>query len=606
MKKVVLGLMMALSFFACKKEANTDSGSGQGGGSVVPVYGKADILDLMFSSDATGLDASSMHNPVTTNGSFVLSTWFDAKYGRYIPHFGGNAESVVGTGYYRIDYHENIPFLTAIQKGFTLETVFCIDALPSTSGDGVGVVSSLEEAGFGLWVDGNGNLCFEIFASNQKLLKSGKNTVKAGTFHHAVANYEPGTSKISLYLDGELKATVDADGPLTLSTVKARRWLCVGGDCSTALNYAQRTFKGDIPFVRMYSLPLTARTIAEHTLTFKHDPETPIAVSELAYLTPCQVASGCKYYIYGTGFKNGDAIVLSNNRGQTVCTTTVGSGYAIATIPSSLVSGTYSLGVRRGETTKMLGSTVLTVASEPGAGAKTRVFAHRCVHNNTSGPYENTLEAFKATMNAGILGAEFDVWITTDGQVVVHHDGTMGGYVFESSTWSQLKNLKMPTGEHLPLLSEFLDEGKKNSKFICNFEIKVHTDNQRNRACADAVAELISARGMTAQCRLMSYSEVALDRLHEKLPTLKLDFLGTKDPNELKTKSYNGISYNMNLLSAHPDWIDTMHKMGWEVTTWTPATAPEMMTFINLGVDYITVDQTAIAKQVTERTYVSR
>ena len=607
MKRIIPLLLLLCQFFpACQKNSAPSVPEGGGGGGKTPVYGEADLLNLSFSSDATAQDVSRLRNPVVTNAGFTLSSYFDSQYGRYIPHFGGNAEATVGSGYYRIDYFSNAALKEALLKGFSLEVVFSIDALPS-SATGSAVVSSLQSAGFGLSVDKGGNLCYDLYAPKLISLKSGNGTVKAGSYHHVVAQYDPSAGKAMMYLDGELKASAAA-GSLELPSASSAAWLCVGADCSSSLNYAERTFKGDIPYVRMYSSQLTARSVAENQLSLKHPAAEAFSISDLAYLTPCQVSGGCKYYIYGKGFSASDGVVLSGARGETVCTTAYNSGgYVVVTIPTSLVSGRYSLLLRRNASSRMLGSVEFQVATTPGEGPRTKVFAHRCKHNNNSGPYENTLEAFKATMSAGILGAEFDVWITTDGKVPVHHDGVLpSGKTFETSSWSELKNLKLPTGEHLPLLEEFLDEGKKNSRFILNFEIKVHKDNQRNRACADAVAELISARNMATQCRVMSYSEVALDRLKEKLPTLKLDYLGTQDPMNIKNKGYAGISYNMNLICAHPEWVKQMHDLGMEVTTWTPATVPDMMTFINMDVDYLTVNEVALAKTVTQRTYVSK
>lgn len=49
--------------------------------------------------------------------------------------------------------------------------------------------------------------------------------------------------------------------------------------------------------------------------------------------------------------------------------------------------------------------------------------AHRGLHNNKDLP-ENSLGAFKNAIERG-YGIEFDVWLTKDGQLVVHHDPSL-------------------------------------------------------------------------------------------------------------------------------------------------------------------------------------
>jgi glycerophosphoryl diester phosphodiesterase len=50
-------------------------------------------------------------------------------------------------------------------------------------------------------------------------------------------------------------------------------------------------------------------------------------------------------------------------------------------------------------------------------------FAHR---GGASGRRENTVEAFESALRRGATGLESDAWLTSDGQVVLHHDGVTG------------------------------------------------------------------------------------------------------------------------------------------------------------------------------------
>lgn len=90
---------------------------------------------------------------------------------------------------------------------------------------------------------------------------------------------------------------------------------------------------------------------------------------------------------------------------------------------------------------------------------------------------ESTLPAFEQAIRGGADAIEFDVHLTTDGQLVVHHDFYLGrtdngsGHIGEY-TLAELRRLDAgswfnPTfcGEKIPTLSEVLDLGKGKIRF---------------------------------------------------------------------------------------------------------------------------------------------
>ena len=105
----------------------------------------------------------------------------------------------------------------------------------------------------------------------------------------------------------------------------------------------------------------------------------------------------------------------------------------------------------------------------PGAATKRqkapfvgRNFAHRGLHSEDKSVPENSLEAFRLAGRAG-YGAELDVHLTKDGQVVVFHDYTLDrmcgvpGRVEEKS-YDELKLLTLcGTNQRIPLLTEALE-----------------------------------------------------------------------------------------------------------------------------------------------------
>ena len=605
-KKYFCFIAIVCSLLSCSKPDVAP----KGGGEELPTPSlSADLFNLTVSSKALGSDFSRHHCKVVTNTGFSLSAYYKDVYKSFVAVFGATPGTTVGSGYYRVDYSSDKDLREKLSQGFSAEIVFSAGALPSGKADAA-VFSSVQDGGFGIGVTSgtSGNhICFELYADKHYTLDSGITPIP-GYYYHVIALWDKETAKARLYVDGVLKSEKTISGALSLPSDSAGSWFCIGGDSSSSVNYAERTWQGEVAVARLWGKALDADEIALLHEKVKNRSQTrsTIKLTDVAFLSSCNVGVRYKYHVYAKGVANGDVLIFRNAPREVVCETAYATGHLTATIPADFVSGTWTLSLRRGEEEKNLGNVTFKVSSNPPLPSMTKVFAHRCVHNNSTGPYENSLEALKKTQSYGIYGAEFDVWITKDGYVVVHHDATIGGYTIQDSNWSQIKNIKLSSrGEHLPLLSEFLDQGLKVPDVILNFEIKKHSTVARNQACADAVAALLKERDMASQCRVMSYSTEALDRLRSKIPALQLDYMGSDDPSVPAKKGYNGISYNMNLLSANPGWIELCHASSLKVCTWTPSTEADLMTFINLGADYVTVNNVDLAKIVTGRPYIS-
>ena len=94
---------------------------------------------------------------------------------------------------------------------------------------------------------------------------------------------------------------------------------------------------------------------------------------------------------------------------------------------------------------------------------KACVIAHRGVHDNAHGIFENTLAAFRLAQEVGCWGIEFDVRATADGILVVNHDDTLNrlwGYhvAIANLSFSELRSLE----PRIPSLAEVVAEHSAN------------------------------------------------------------------------------------------------------------------------------------------------
>ena len=124
-------------------------------------------------------------------------------------------------------------------------------------------------------------------------------------------------------------------------------------------------------------------------------------------------------------------------------------------------------------------------------------YAHRGLHDLGRGIPENTLPAFKSAFNSG-FGAELDVHLTKDGQLVVIHDSVLKRLcgvdsVVEDMSYDAIKGLGiLGTGCHAPLFEEVLDFCGGVAPLI--IELKAYKGNH-DRLCESVAAMLDSYKG---------------------------------------------------------------------------------------------------------------
>ena len=90
-------------------------------------------------------------------------------------------------------------------------------------------------------------------------------------------------------------------------------------------------------------------------------------------------------------------------------------------------------------------------------------YAHRGLHDKDKGVPENSLKAFDLAVRGG-FGMEFDLQLTKDGQVVVHHDLTIQRTCgvdrnINEMTYEELSGYRLfGTEERVPLFTEVLKD----------------------------------------------------------------------------------------------------------------------------------------------------
>lgn len=184
-------------------------------------------------------------------------------------------------------------------------------------------------------------------------------------------------------------------------------------------------------------------------------------------------------------------------------------------------------------------------------------------HRGASGLWpENTMGAFRRSMDMGVDGFELDIHLTRDGQLVVHHDGALKTAIARrDGEWVRkppllLKNLSWDAlgdydvgrlrpgstygkrypdqtpldGEHIPLLSEVLELVKQQAGPGFRLYVELKTElldpalGADPCALAEAAVELIDRLDMGSFTTFVSFDWRGLLRAKELAPSIRNAF----------------------------------------------------------------------------------
>ncbi len=159
-------------------------------------------------------------------------------------------------------------------------------------------------------------------------------------------------------------------------------------------------------------------------------------------------------------------------------------------------------------------------------GGFPRVFAHRGFHAPLpGGPFENSLNAFKRGIAAGVDALELDVRHTRDGAFVIHHDPKVsGGRKIADLLASELPNL--PDGQRIPRLSEVAELARSaNMRLVV--EMKEKGDE------AGIVGELL-AKLPASQFDIISFNPSSLKAVKKMNPSIRTGMLAPRIPGSIR------------------------------------------------------------------------
>jgi glycerophosphoryl diester phosphodiesterase len=229
--------------------------------------------------------------------------------------------------------------------------------------------------------------------------------------------------------------------------------------------------------------------------------------------------------------------------------------------------------------------------------AEVKILAHR--GNASTGTEfttdENTIDALHRAQAENFAGIEFDVHLTADGELVIRHDNKIvDGLSCQGSTFEEIRAHRLPFGHQIPTLREWLVEAKKTPHIVQMLEIKSHKGDREKELIAKSL-EIIRELDMVDQMYMLSFKTATVDEVLRQEPKMKVILNSSSlhhslTPEEVKERGYTAVSYNINVILNHIDWIEKFQQYGIETFLWMVNTPYTLNIAKDLGFTWATTD----------------
>jgi glycerophosphoryl diester phosphodiesterase len=223
---------------------------------------------------------------------------------------------------------------------------------------------------------------------------------------------------------------------------------------------------------------------------------------------------------------------------------------------------------------------------------RNKVIAHRGAWKNTGAP-ENSVAALEHAITMGCEGSEFDVHMSADSLPLINHDNSIQGVSIAKTNSSELLTMKLPNGEMLPTLENYLRAGMEQTKTKLILEIKPSELGKKSSiALTRKVVALVEKLNAQAWVDYISFDYEACKEVMKLAPYAKVAYLrGDKTPAELAADSFFGLDYNFSVLQKNPGWIPDAKSKKLTINVWTVNDKPALEEFLKQDVDFITTNE---------------
>ena len=237
-------------------------------------------------------------------------------------------------------------------------------------------------------------------------------------------------------------------------------------------------------------------------------------------------------------------------------------------------------------------------------GGKTAIVAHRGFWNcSAAGFAQNSIASLREAQKHGFWGSECDIHLTSDNEVVVHHDRTIAGIDIQTCRFAELAPFRLRNGESIPTLDAYLAQAEESDKTVLIIELKPHDNAEREDKLVKLTLKAVKAHHLYSPDRVafISFSKHICDVIAKECPEFTNQYLnGELSPAQLAADAINGLDYEDTVLLADPNMIAAAHALGMSTNVWTVNKREDLEFFSCLGIGAITTNEPLLLRDLLD------
>ncbi len=205
---------------------------------------------------------------------------------------------------------------------------------------------------------------------------------------------------------------------------------------------------------------------------------------------------------------------------------------------------------------------------------------------------DNTLESFRAALELGVDGVEFDVQETADGAFFIFHDDDAGGKPIAAMTSDEMCEIRVKGKYLVPTLQQTLELLGHDPILIVELK-QVRSPDQ--------FLQILRSYADTARTVIVSFSKELIARMADLAPDIMRAVItntGVKNADAL-TKSTHSMAIGMACRDLNSDVISRLHNEGTMVFVWDCTDAETVHKALMFDIDGVISDVPDVVKQET-------
>jgi len=224
---------------------------------------------------------------------------------------------------------------------------------------------------------------------------------------------------------------------------------------------------------------------------------------------------------------------------------------------------------------------------------QTKIIAHRGAWKEFNLP-ENSIASLEKAIELKCDGAEFDVRRTIDGVLVVNHDPIYFGDTIQTNTYAYLNRNKLPNGESLPTLEQYLLKGtqdKHKTLLICEIKAAIKNKEQDYLATIETL-ELAKKLKIEKRIVYISFSKDILSWIKAQQSKATVLYLESDlSIDDIVQNKFDGINLHYTSFKNNSQLSESAKKAGLKIGSWTVNELSDLAILQQQGVEWITTNQ---------------